>query len=58
MNRSEDRFDPDRVQTNREKRRAPHRFWEWCPGCDRDVIYPGKNCRICGTKSYTARDKK
>jgi rRNA maturation endonuclease Nob1 len=54
----DDRFDPDHAQTNRQKVRAPRRFWEWCPGCDRDVIYPGKNCNVCGTKSYTARDKK
>lgn len=50
--------DEDRKKPNREKARAPKRFWEWCPGCDRDRLTTGKKCRVCGTKLMQSREKK
>jgi rRNA maturation endonuclease Nob1 len=54
MSDSEDVHKP----SNREKARAPKRFSEWCPGCDRDLLAPGKKCRVCGVKLMQAREKK
>lgn len=50
--------DDEYKKSNREKTRAPKRFWEWCPGCDRDRLTTGKKCRVCGTKLMQSREKK
>lgn len=43
---------------NRTKARAPKRWAEWCPSCDRDLIWMGKGCKVCGAKVWQSREKK